>query len=75
MGVLTLHPTKVESSYHVRKSFIYLFKLKEDRFRLDIRKKIFTVRAVRHGNRLHRKVVDTISLQIFKVRLDWALST
>ena len=53
---------------------IYLFKLKEDRFRLDIRKKFFTLRAVRHGNWLHRKVVDAMSLETFKVSLDWALS-
>ncbi|KAK4817037.1 LOW QUALITY PROTEIN: hypothetical protein QYF61_026043 [Mycteria americana] len=51
------------------------FKLKEGRFRLDIRKKLFTMRIVKHWNRLPREAVDAPSLETFKVRLDWPLST
>ncbi|KFZ56413.1 hypothetical protein N321_08831, partial [Antrostomus carolinensis] len=50
-------------------------KLKEGRFRLDIRKKYLTVRVVRHWNRLPKEVVDAPSLEVFKARLDEALSS
>ncbi|KFW64555.1 hypothetical protein AS28_12792, partial [Pygoscelis adeliae] len=50
------------------------FKLKEGKFRFDIRKKFFTMRVVRHWNRLPREAVDAPSLEMFKARLDGALS-
>jgi len=49
-------------------------KLKEGRFRLDIRKKFFTMRVVRHWHRVPREAVDAPSLEVFKARLDGALS-
>ncbi|KFR10445.1 hypothetical protein N306_14325, partial [Opisthocomus hoazin] len=50
------------------------FKLREGRFRPDIRKKFFTVRVVKHWNRLSREIVEAPSLETFKARLDGALS-
>jgi len=49
-------------------------KLKEGRFRLDIGKKFFPMRVVRHWHRLPREAVAAPSLAGFKARLDGALS-
>ena len=48
------------------------FKLEESRFILDISKKFFTVRVMRHWNRLSSEVAS--SLEAFKARLDGTLS-
>ena len=50
------------------------FELKEETFKLDIRKKSFTVRVVRHWHRLHSVVVGASSLETFKASLirPWA---
>jgi len=50
------------------------FKLKEAGFRLDRKKKFFTIRVVKHWSRLPGEVVDAPSLETFSVRLDRSLS-
>jgi len=50
------------------------FKLEEGRFILGIRKKFFIMRVARPWNRFPRPGVDVPSLEVFRARLDEALS-
>lgn len=51
------------------------FKMKEGRFKLDIRMKFFAVGLERHRNRLLRDAVDALYLEVSQARMDVALTS
>jgi len=51
------------------------FKLKEERFRSDLRGKLCTQRVVRCWNRLPIEIVDAPSLEVFKARMNGVLGS
>jgi len=52
---------------------MYSREVKHRKFRLNMRKNFFTLRVMEHWNRLPREVVESPSLDIFKIRLDAVL--
>lgn len=48
--------------------------MKRGEFKLDIGKKFFTMRVVKHWKKLPKEAVDVLTLALFKGRLDNALS-
>lgn len=51
------------------------FKLKVERFRLDVRKEYFSQRVMKHRHRLPKEVADAPSLEAIKASLDGLLGS
>ena len=51
------------------------FKLRQGRFRLDIGREFFIQRVVMHWNRLPKEIMDALSMEAYKARLDVVLGS
>lgn len=51
-----------------------VLKLKENTFKLDIRKKFFTTWGKRHWNKLPREAVEASLLEVFKTKFNRTLN-
>ena len=72
MGLFSLEKRKLQGDLIA--AFQYLKgSYRKEGNRLDMRMKSFTVRVVRHWSRFPGYVVDALSLETFKLRLDQAL--
>lgn len=49
------------------------YKLQQERFNLNVIKNCFTVRTVSHWNNVPREVVESPSLEVFKMHLNGVL--
>ncbi|KAK4829749.1 hypothetical protein QYF61_006458 [Mycteria americana] len=58
---------------HIEKTKNNGYKLHQERFHLDIRKKFFTVRTIIHCNNLPGDMVESPSLEVFRMQLDRVL--
>ena len=48
--------------------------MKQERFRLDVKRNFFTTKTVKQYSRLHEVIVLSLALKIFQTYLDKALS-